>query len=684
MIQVIKRDGNLTPFEVNKISEAMKKAFQSLHMHVNDDIVNLLVLRVTADFQSKIVGNKISVEDIQDSVERVLSISGYSDVAKAYILYRKQRENVRQITASALDYTNLVDSYLNAGDFQERETSLQTYSLGGLILSNSATITTNYWLNTVYDEEISAAHQSGLIHIHDLNMLTADSAGWSLYSFIKKGVPSVNGKVSSKPAKHLNVLCNQIVNILGILQNEWSGAQSICSFDVYLAPFIKVDALSYHDVKKCLESFVFGLNMPSRWGTQPPFSNISLDWNVPDDMKHKKAIVGGRKLDFTYGDCQKEMILLQEALFDVLYEGDHDGRGFQFPITTVIIDDSFSFDESNRLEKACKLCAKYGSLYFVNSKGENADLAKFRMDWSSLNPSEVYYKKCGGYFLYGENTGSIGTVTLNLPRISYMSKSKEHFFASLSETLDLAARVLYVKRQVISKFFEAGLYPYTKQFIDSFHSHVSAIGIIGLEEACQQAVWFKKDFLSKEGKDFGCEILKYIEQKIKGYSLMYNSYYVLEQTPAESVSYRFPKIDSQLYPDMRCTKKMYYNCGSQISLSKTDDLFMLADYEQVFEKFYNGCHSFFIYQDKGLSQWQSLRLLLEKMISLFHIDTFSISVNYSICHTHGYFRGALKECPYCHGSVEVWSQIAGYYQMLQLANKGNRMEFMNRMYYFLD
>ena len=479
MYQVIKRDGKITEFDLKKITRAIEKAFISLKKEYHPSVIDMLALKVTSDFEKKIKDHKIAVEDIQDSVEDILSQAGYSDVAKSYILYRKQREKVRNMKSTILDYKDLVNSYVNATDWRVKENSTVTYSVGGLILSNSGAITANYWLSEIYDQEIADAHRDGDFHIHDLSMLTGYCAGWSLKQLIQEGLGGIPGKITSKPAKHLASLCNQMVNFLGIMQNEWAGAQAFSSFDTYLAPFVKVDNLSYDQVKKCIESFIYGVNTPSRWGTQAPFSNITLDWTVPNDLAELNAIVGGKEMDFRYKDCQKEMDMINKAFIEVMIEGDANGRGFQYPIPTYSITKDFDWSETENNKLLFEMTAKFGTPYFsnyINSDMEPSDVrsmcCRLRLDLRELR------RKSGGFFGSGESTGSVGVVTINLPRIAYLSHNEQEFYERLDHLMDLAARSLKVKRDVISKLLEEGLYPYTKRYLGSFKNHFSTIGLV--------------------------------------------------------------------------------------------------------------------------------------------------------------------------------------------------------------
>ena len=551
MYEVVKRDGKVVSFDIRKIAAAITKAFEATGKQYNADIIDFIALKVTSDYEKKIKDDRIQVEDIQDSVESVLSNAGYADVAKTYILYRKQREKMRAMRSTVLDYKETVDKYLNASDWRVKENSTVNYSIGGLILSNSGAITANYWLSEVYDQEIANAHRRCDIHLHDLSMLSGYCAGWSIKQLIQEGLGGVTGKITSSPARHLSTLCNQMVNFLGIMQNEWAGAQAFSSFDTYLAPFVKVDGLSYKEVKQCIQSFVYGVNTPSRWGTQAPFTNITLDWTVPADLRDQKAIVGGKEMDFTYGDCKEEMDMVNRAFIEVMIEGDANGRGFQYPIPTYSITRDFDWSDTLNNRLLFEMTAKYGTPYFsnyINSDMEPSDVrsmcCRLRLDLRELR------KKSGGYFGSGESTGSIGVVTINLPRMAYQSRDREDFFKRLDHMMDLSARSLKIKRDVITKLLEEGLYPYTKHYLGTFNNHFSTIGLVGMNEACLNANWLRMDLTHAEAQDFAVEVLDHMRERLSDYQEKYGDLYNLEATPAESTAYRFAKHDVEDFPQI--------------------------------------------------------------------------------------------------------------------------------------
>ena len=685
MYQVIKRDGKIADFNIEKIAIAIKQAFEACNKQYNDNIIDFLALKVTANFEPKISNNLVAVEDVQDSVESVLVQAGYADVAKAYILYRKNREKIRNMKSTILDYKELVDSYVKVTDWRVKENSTVTYSVGGLILSNSGAITANYWLSEVYDEEIANAHRSGDLHIHDLSMLTGYCAGWSLKQLIQEGLGGVPGKITSSPASHLATLCNQMVNFLGIMQNEWAGAQAFSSFDTYLAPFVKADNLDYKQVKKCLESFIFGVNTPSRWGTQAPFSNITLDWTVPADLKDMPAIVGGKEMDFTYGDCKKEMDMVNKAFIEIMIEGDAHGRGFQYPIPTYSITSDFDWSETENNKLLFEMTAKYGTPYFsnyVNSDMEPSDVrsmcCRLRLDLRELR------KKSGGFFGSGESTGSIGVVTINLPRIAYLSEDVEEFYRRLDKLMDIAARSLKVKRDIITKLLDEGLYPYTKRYLGTFNNHFSTIGLIGMNEVGLNAKWLRKDMTNKETQKFAKDVLNHMRERLSDYQELYGDLYNLEATPAESTTYRFAKHDKKHYPAIITANENgtpYYTNSSHLPVGYTADIFEALDAQDELHTLYTSGTVFHAFLGEKLPDWKAAADIVRKIASNYRLPYYSISPTYSVCCNHGYIAGEEYSCPDCGNDTEVYSRITGYYRPVQNFNDGKAQEFKDRKVY---
>ena len=685
MYQVVKRDGKVTEFEISKITNAITKAFEALGKQYHPSVIDMLALRVTAEYEPLIRDNKITVEGIQDCVEKVLSEAGYADVAKAYILYRKQREKVRNVNSALLNYKDLVDNYLRINDWRVKENSTVTYSVGGLILSNSGAITANYWLSEIYDNEIAEAHRSAAIHIHDLSMLTGYCAGWSLKQLIKEGLGGVPGKITSSPAGHLSTLCNQMVNFLGIMQNEWAGAQAFSSFDTYLAPFVKVDNLSQKEVKQCIQSFIYGVNTPSRWGTQAPFSNITLDWVCPNDLKNLPAIVGGKELDFTYGDCQKEMDMVNKAFIEIMIEGDANGRGFQYPIPTYSITRDFDWSETENNKLLFEMTAKYGTPYFsnyINSDMEPSDVrsmcCRLRLDLRELR------KKSGGFFGSGESTGSIGVVTINLPRLAYESSDEKDFYKQLDRLMDIAARSLKTKRTVITKLLEGGLYPYTKRYLGTFSNHFSTIGLVGMNEAALNANWLRKDLTAPESQQFAKDVLNHMRERLSDYQEQYGDLYNLEATPAESTSYRFAKHDREQYPDI-ITANMngtpYYTNSSHLPVGYSEDIFSALDVQDELQTLYTSGTVFHAFLGEKLPDWKAAASLVRKIAENYKLPYYTMSPTYSVCKDHGYLSGEQYTCPHCGQKTEVYSRITGYYRPVQNWNDGKAQEFRDRKVY---
>ena len=688
MYQVVKRDNSIVAFNLQKITAAIKKAFDACKREYTDDIIDLLGLRVTADFEPKIKDHLIQVEDIQDSVESILSQSGYADVAKAYILYRKQHENVRNVSSTILDYKTLVNSYVNVEDWRVKENSTVTYSVGGLILSNSGAITANYWLSEIYDEEIANAHRNADIHLHDLSMLTGYCAGWSLKQLIQEGLGGIPGKITSAPAKHLATLCNQMVNFLGIMQNEWAGAQAFSSFDTYLAPFVKADNLTYDQTKKCIESFIYGVNTPSRWGTQAPFSNITLDWTVPNDLKDLPAIVGGKEMDFTYGDCKREMDMVNKAFIEVMIEGDAQGRGFQYPIPTYSITKEFDWSDTENNRLLFEMTAKYGTPYFsnyINSDMQPSDVrsmcCRLRLDLRELR------KKSGGFFGSGESTGSVGVVTINLPRIAYLAKDEADFYARLDHLMDVAARSLKTKRTVITNLLDAGLYPYTKRYLGSFDNHFSTIGLIGMNEVGLNANWLRADLTHAETQKFAKEVLNHMRDRLSDYQEEYGDLYNLEATPAESTTYRFAKHDRERYPDIITAAKEgdtpYYTNSSHLPVGYTEDIFSALDIQDELQTLYTSGTVIHAFLGEKLPDWKAAANLVRKIAENYELPYYTLSPTYSVCKDHGYISGEQFTCPICGNKTEVYSRITGYYRPVQNWNDGKTQEFKDRKLYDL-
>ncbi len=686
MLQVRKRDNSVVEFNLSKIENAIVRAFIAEHKVYTDDMIQKIALRVTANFSEKVVDNIVSVEDIQDSVEYVLVECGYISVAKAYIEYRKQHEKIREQISTAIDYRKTVDDYLKVNDWRVKENSTVTYSVGGLIISNSGAITANYWLSEIYDKEISDAHRNADIHIHDLSMLTGYCAGWSLKQLIQEGLGGITGKITSLPARHLSTLCNQMVNFLGIMQNEWAGAQAFSSFDTYLAPFVKKDGLTYKEVKQCIQSFVYGVNTPSRWGTQAPFTNITLDWTVPNDMAELNCLIGGQEMNFKYKDCVDEMRMINKAFIEVMIEGDANGRGFQYPIPTYSITKDFDWSDTENNRLLFEMAAKYGTPYFsnyINSDMEPSDVrsmcCRLRLDLRELR------KKSGGYFGSGESTGSVGVVTINMPRIAYLATDERDFYIRLGKMMDIAARSLSVKRHFITKCLDAGFYPYTKRYLGTFNNHFSTIGLVGMNEACLNARWLQCDLTTKTGQDFTKNVLNFMRNKLSDYQELYGDLYNLEATPAESTAYRLAKHDKEKYPEIITasdnSEVPYYTNSSHLPVGYTDDLFAALDVQDDLQTLYTSGTVFHCFLGQKLPSWESCMSLVRKIAENYKLPYYTISPTYSVCRHHGYIDGEQATCPVCGETTEIYSRITGYYRPVQNWNAGKTQEFKQRKTY---
>ncbi len=689
MLSVKKRDGSVVAFDLKKIENAIEKAFISVNRTYTAEMIELLALRVTANFTDKVVDNSISVEDIQDVVEIVLIQANFTDVAKSYIIYRKQHENIRKASETVLNYKDTVNNYLQINDWRVKENSTVTYSVGGLILSNSGAITANYWLSEIYDKDIAQAHKNCDIHIHDLSMLTGYCAGWSLKQLIKEGLGGVSGKITSSPASHLSTLCNQMTNFLGIMQNEWAGAQAFSSFDTYLAPFVKIDNLSYKEVKQCIQSFVYGVNTPSRWGTQAPFTNITLDWTVPNDLAELNAIVGGVEQNFKYKDCAEEMRMINKAFIEIMIEGDANGRGFQYPIPTYSITRDFDWSETENNRLLFEMTAKYGTPYFsnyINSDMEPSDVrsmcCRLRLDLRELR------KKSGGFFGSGESTGSVGVVTINMPKIAYLSNTEDEFFERLTKLMDISARSLKIKRNVITKLLDAGLYPYTKRYLGTFANHFSTIGLVGMNEACLNAKWIRKDLTNKEAVEWTKKVLNFMRNKLSDYQEQYGDLYNLEATPAESTSFRLAKHDKKNYPGIITASQNdntpYYTNSSHLPVNFTSDVFDALDIQDELQTLYTSGTVFHTFLGQKMPSWQSCAKLVKTIAENYKLPYYTISPTYSICPNHGYIVGEEYTCPICQTKTEVYSRITGYYRPVQNWNDGKSEEFKNRKTYDIE
>lgn len=703
---VIKRDGRRDGYDRTRIETALAKAMQAS----KDRDYAAIASKLTKDIETELKGlypNGIyNVEDIQDQAERALMSHGFYDAARAFIRYRAVHENIRNIRSAEEFCEQTITGYTGepdvgdfldpgeGGDIVEREKNWHvkqnasvSYSVGAMILNNSERISKAHWLTKFYDKEIVDAYRNGAIHIHDLGMLTGYCAGWDLKKLIKEGLGGVPGKISSAPPKHLISLCNQMVNFLGILQNEWAGAQAFSSFDTYLAPFVKVDNLTYDEVKQAMQTFIFGVNIPSRWGTQAPFSNITLDWICPDDLKNLPALVGGKEMDFTYGDCVREMAMVNKAFIEVMVEGDYNGRGFAYPIPTYSITKDFDWSDTENNRLLFAMAAKYGTPYFsnyINSDMQPSDVrsmcCRLRLDLRELR------KQNGGNFGAGENTGSIGVVTINMPRIAYLAKNEVDFFRRLEYMMDISARALDIKRKVINKYMDMGLYPYTKRYLpDGFVNHFSTIGLVGMNEACLNASWIGKDLTAPESAAWTEKVLDFMREKLSDYQEQYGNLFNLEATPAESTAYRLAKHDRALYPDIITAGKPgetpYYTNSSHLPVGATDDVFDALDIQDNLQTKYTSGTVFHCFLGERLPDWKAAMQLVRTVAENYKLPYFTLSPVYSVCEEHGYLDGEQHVCPHCGRKTEVYSRITGYYRPVGNWNDGKLQEFMDRKSY---
>ena len=681
--QIRKRDGRLQKFNATKIANAINLAYGG-----DNDVDALLFAADITNILAAREQEIIDIEVVQDEVEQYL-MEKNKEVAKKYILYRKDRERMRNAKATMFNYKKTVEEYLNVSDWRVKENSTVNYSLGGLVLNNSGAITANYWLSEVYDQKAADAHRTAAIHIHDLSMLSAYCAGWDLEKVIREGVGGVEGKITSHPPKHLHTLCNQLVNFLGIMQNEWAGAQAFSSFDTYLAPFVKVDNLTYKETKQAIQSFIFGVNTPSRWCCQAPFSNITLDWIVPPDLADKPALVGGEEMDFKYKDCQKEMDMVNKAFLEVMLEGDANGRGFQYPIPTYSLTREFDWSATENNQLLFEMTAKYGTPYFsnyINSDMEPSDVrsmcCRLRLDLRELR------KKSGGYFGSGSNTGSVGVVTLNMPRIAYLASDKDDFYKRLDELMDISALSLKVKRDLVSKLLDDGLYPYTKRYLGNFDNHFSTIGLVGMNEACLNAKWIAQDLTHKEAIDFTEEVLNHMRHRLSDYQEKYGDLYNLEATPAESTAYRLAKHDKERYPDIITAKSEtgtpYYTNSSHLPVGYTQSVSEALEIQDRLQVLYTSGTVFHAFLGQKLQDWKIAANIVRKIAENYQLPYFTMSPTYSICREHGYISGEHFSCPTCHEKTEVYSRITGYYRPIQNWNDGKKAEFNERKEYVIE
>ena len=679
---IIKRDGSNVSFDSERIYRAILSAAEATQEFGSDEahrLTQTILQFVSKQAQKR---NRISVEEIQDTVEFTLLISGYFKTAKSYILYREKRNQARETANVVVDVNKTISEYLHQSDWRVNENANQGYSLGGMILNTSGKITANYWLNYIYPTEVRDAHIQGDFHLHDLGMFCGYCAGWSLRQLLQEGFNGVAGKVESDPPKHFETALGQMVNFLGTLQNEWAGAQAFSSFDTMLAPYVKRDALSYEEVYQGVQQFVFNLNVPSRWGMQTPFTNITLDWVAPDDLKEKKPIIAGEEQVFTYADCQPEMDLINKAFIEIMTKGDRKGRVFTFPIPTYNITKDFKWETENA-KLLFEMTAKYGIPYFQNFMN------------SSLNPSDVRSMCCrlqldlrvlrargGGLFGSAEMTGSVGVVTINLPRIAHLSQTKEAFFDKLARLMDIAKSSLEIKRKVVQENIDRGLLPYTKRYLPSLRNHFSTIGLNGMNEACLNLLGVHLG--TEQGKAFAHEVLEFMRDRLLSYQDETGNLYNLEATPAEGVTYRFAKEDKARYPNIiqaGTPDAPYYTNSTHLPVGYTNDPLSALDHQDALQTKYTGGTVLHLFLGERVRDWKTCAHFVKKVASSYHLPYFTLTPTFSICPKHGYIPGEQTTCPTCDSVCEVWSRIVGYFRPVDQWNTGKKSEYADRTEY---
>lgn len=659
--KVVKRSGEIENYDRKKIEKAVGKAVQAVEKIANPEKAERLTDAVEEQLRLLLAGRRAhsipAIEEIQDVVETVLIQSGEVEIAKAYILYRAKHEAMRDAKKLAVDINKTMDGYLSQSDWRVHENANINFSLGGLILHNSGTITANYWLRNIYPKEIADAHINCAFHIHDLSMFSGYCAGWSLRQLIKEGLGGVKEKITCAPAAHLSTLVNQMVNFLGILQNEWAGAQAFSSFDTYLAPFVKADSLSEKEVRQCIQSFIFGVNTPSRWGSQAPFTNITLDWTCPEDLRNQKAVVAGKETDFTYGDCQKEMDVINKVFIELMLKGDDAGRGFAYPIPTYNITKDFDWENPN-CALLFQMTSQYGTPYFqnfINSDLNPSDVrsmcCRLRLDKRELK------KRGGGLFGSDEFTGSLGVVTINLPQIGFLAKSAQNpsgeFYRRLDHLMDLARDSLQIKRKVIQKLLDGGLFPYTRRYLKTLDNHFNTIGLCGMNECCLNLLG--KDITTSEGKDFACKVLDHMRERMADYQEKTGELFNLEATPAESTSYRLARHDKENFPGIITSGKddPFYTNSSQLPVDFTSDIFEALDHQEALQTRYTGGTVFHIFVGEQVKDWRACKELIKTVFTNYRIPYITVSPVYSVCKKHGYIPGEHFECPKCKAEKEA-------------------------------
>jgi anaerobic ribonucleoside-triphosphate reductase len=685
---VNKRDGSRAAFDAAKIRSAIARAGAATG-ELGDEAAARLTAQVVKVLAHRYPGGAPAIEAIQDLVEQALIGADYVTTARAYIVYREQHKRLREDRRTLVDVGASMNEYLDRQDWRINANANQGYSLGGLILNVAGKVTANYWLSHVYPPEVGRAHREGDVHIHDLDMLSGYCAGWSLRTLLAEGLNGVPGKVEAAPPKHLSSAVGQIVNFLGTLQNEWAGAQAFSSFDTYMAPFVRKDRLSYAEVKQSIQELVYNLNVPSRWGTQTPFTNLTFDWTCPDDLKAQTPVIGGEEMPFTYGELAPEMAMLNRAYIEVMTAGDAKGRVFTFPIPTYNITKDFDWDCENA-QRLFAMTAKYGLPYFQNFV--NSDLqpnmvrsmcCRLQLDLREL------LKRGNGLFGSAEQTGSLGVVTINCARLGFVFKEESKLYERLDALLELAKTSLEIKRKVIQRHMDDGLFPYTKRYLGTLRNHFSTIGVNGLNEMIRNFTGDAHDLTSEWGHRFACRLLDHVRARIVAFQEETGHLYNLEATPAEGTTYRFAKEDRKRHPGILQAgtgENPYYTNSSQLPVGFTDDPFEALERQEELQAKYTGGTVLHLYMTERVSSPEACKRLVRRALERFRLPYITVTPTFSICPSHGYLSGEHHECPTCKGEgkmqpTEIWTRVMGYHRPVSSFNKGKKGEFAERKFF---
>ncbi len=680
---VRKRDGSEDGFDQRKIVSAIRRAGEATE-EFGMDRARALASCVVSQLRLRGQGT-VSIEDVQDMVELTLMNAGHFRTARSYVLFREHRRLLREDRRVSVDVHSSVEEYVGRKDWRVNANANQGYSLGGMILNMAGKVTANYWLNHVYPEEVGEAHRSGDFHIHDLDMLSGYCAGWSLRMLLQEGLNGVANKIEAAPPKHLRTALGQMVNFLGTLQNEWAGAQAFSSFDTYLAPYVRKDGLNYRNVKQCMQEFIHNLNVPSRWGTQTPFTNLTFDWTCPRDIREQEPVIAGEPAGFLYGDLGEEMDMINRAFLEVMSEGDAKGRVFTFPIPTYNITPDFEWEHPNCV-LLFGMTARYGLPYFQNFLNSDLEPHHIRSMCCRLQLDlRELLKRGNGLFGSAEQTGSIGVVTLNCARLGYsFAGDREGLFKKLDNLLHLAMRSLELKRELVSQRMEDGLYPFTKRYLGTLRNHFSTIGINGINECIRNFFTGEEDITTPLGTEMGLEILRHLRVRMTEFQEETGHLYNLEASPAEGATYRFAKEDSKRFPGIiqaGTADAPYYTNSSQVPVCWSEDPFEVLDHQEDFQRLYTGGTVVHLYMGEKISSGDACKKLVRKVLENYRIPYITITPTFSICSQHGYLTGEQPECPHCGAATEVWTRVMGYHRPVSQFNKGKKSEHAERAFF---